>query len=409
MKTKFFIASFAILSNYGHTQSTWNTNLNNGTSLKFGTSTSVPLDFYTNGTKYMSLDDHGKFTINGLSGSATGVVFVDQNGVLGRLPGSYSGGPCTENALPWSQGGNKDVGSNNTIGTCTLEDFILKAGNLNTIFIKSNSSQFVGIGPNNSSPSAALDVSDGQPNYYGSGTSKNHLTLAGDDNGAITSNAKMTLQFIDKFSIYENIQSSVVERFRINNGILSSYLPIEASGDIKRKSTTNATCKIITENSLGSYEFKIDNTGTGRISSGGTDYLNYKASLNNYPQVWIGGPGGGVKPIGTHADFSFAVSGKIVAQSIYVTAPSQTNWADYVFADDYKLLPLSEVEAYYKINKHLPEIPTTSEVKKDGIDIGTMNVLLLKKVEELTLYIVELNKKMQSIQEYSKSNKQEQK
>ena len=60
----------------------------------------------------------------------------------------------------------------------------------------------------------------------------------------------------------------------------------------------------------------------------------------------------------------------------------------------YNLKSLSEVEQFVKVNKHLPEVPTTAEVQKDGIDIGTTQATLLKKIEELTLYMIEQNKKI---------------
>ena len=87
-----------------------------------------------------------------------------------------------------------------------------------------------------------------------------------------------------------------------------------------------------------------------------------------------------------------AVEGNILAKEIKVT----TNIAvpDYVFDQDYTLDKLSEVEAYVKEHKHLPEIPSAKEIEANGIDLGEMNLLLLKKVEELTLHLIEKEKEM---------------
>ncbi len=74
-------------------------------------------------------------------------------------------------------------------------------------------------------------------------------------------------------------------------------------------------------------------------------------------------------------------------------------WCDYVFDDDFALMPLDSLEQFVKLNKHLPDIPTETEVTKNGIDIGDMNQKLLKKVEELTLYIISLQKQMNRQQE----------
>jgi hypothetical protein len=76
---------------------------------------------------------------------------------------------------------------------------------------------------------------------------------------------------------------------------------------------------------------------------------------------------------------------------------SLNHWNDYVFHDDYKLMPLSELESFVNANKHLPEIPSEKEVIENGINIGEMNALLLKKIEELTLYVIELKKQLDQL------------
>jgi hypothetical protein len=76
---------------------------------------------------------------------------------------------------------------------------------------------------------------------------------------------------------------------------------------------------------------------------------------------------------------------------------SLDGWSDYVFENGYKLLSLNEVEKYIEANKRLPDIPSAAEVKDDGVNLGEMNALLLKKVEELTLYVIELNKEISKL------------
>ncbi|MBK9578192.1 MAG: hypothetical protein IPO40_14035 [Fibrobacteres bacterium] len=72
---------------------------------------------------------------------------------------------------------------------------------------------------------------------------------------------------------------------------------------------------------------------------------------------------------------------------------------DFVFAPGYKLQPLSEVEAYVKTNRHLPGIASASEMEAGkSVDLVQMNLDLLKKVEELTLHVIEQNKKIEAIQ-----------
>ena len=104
------------------------------------------------------------------------------------------------------------------------------------------------------------------------------------------------------------------------------------------------------------------------------------------------------------ANYKLFVETGILTEKVRVAIKNTANWSDYVFADDYQLAKLSEVEAFLKTNKHLPNIPSAEEVVKDGIDLGAMDAKLLGKVEELTLYIIALNKEIELLK-----SKQEQK
>jgi hypothetical protein len=90
---------------------------------------------------------------------------------------------------------------------------------------------------------------------------------------------------------------------------------------------------------------------------------------------------------------------KIYAEEISVIANAMDiSWYDHVFNQDYKLMSLSELEQFIKINKHLPEIPSEKEVKENGLDLAKISGKLLLKIEELTLYIIEQEKKVQEMQ-----------
>ncbi|WP_158800291.1 cell division protein ZapB [Pedobacter sp. L105] len=91
-----------------------------------------------------------------------------------------------------------------------------------------------------------------------------------------------------------------------------------------------------------------------------------------------------------------AVNGIIHSQEVKV---DMTGWSDYVFKKEYPLLPLSEVKTYIDKNQHLPDMPSESEVIKTGLSLGDMNKLLTKKVEELTLYLIDNQKQLQQLQE----------
>lgn len=95
----------------------------------------------------------------------------------------------------------------------------------------------------------------------------------------------------------------------------------------------------------------------------------------------------------TNPTAKLAVNGIIKAKEVKVTIEA-VDWPDFVFNSNHKLRPLGEVEQFIKANNHLPEIPTETEVKQNGVGLGEMNAKLLQKIEELTLYMIEQQKQM---------------
>ncbi|PCJ24235.1 MAG: hypothetical protein COA97_10095 [Flavobacteriales bacterium] len=91
-------------------------------------------------------------------------------------------------------------------------------------------------------------------------------------------------------------------------------------------------------------------------------------------------------------------SGLVIAREIKVSLTEGGNWPDYVFHKEYNLEPLCEVEKYIKKNKHLFGVPNKKEVSENGIKLGEMNAILLRKIEELTLYIIALEKRINVIE-----------
>jgi len=104
--------------------------------------------------------------------------------------------------------------------------------------------------------------------------------------------------------------------------------------------------------------------------------------------------------------YRLAVNGDAIFTKVVVKPYG--NWPDYVFHASYRLRPLSEVEQFIQQHHHLPDVPAAEEVEKDGQDLGNNQAILLKKVEELTLYLIEQNKKLEqldaSVKELKKEN-----
>ena len=103
-----------------------------------------------------------------------------------------------------------------------------------------------------------------------------------------------------------------------------------------------------------------------------------------------------------HTDALLAVNGTIKAKKVNVTL---SGFPDYVFKPGYSLLSLSQTEAFIKENGHLPGVPTEKEVMEQGIDLGQLNVIMLEKIEEMTLHIIELEKEIKQLKQHNKTGK----
>ena len=103
----------------------------------------------------------------------------------------------------------------------------------------------------------------------------------------------------------------------------------------------------------------------------------------------------GIGCVNNMNDFALAVQGGVVSTKVSVL--DIDSWPDFVFGNNYKLMNLYELEQYIYANQHLPEVPSAEEVSASGIDLGEMNAILLQKVEELTLHIIELQKQIDEL------------
>jgi len=103
-------------------------------------------------------------------------------------------------------------------------------------------------------------------------------------------------------------------------------------------------------------------------------------------------------------EYDLAVNGKIRSHEIKVET---ANWPDYVFEKDYKLPTLAETEKFIQSNGHLPDVPKASELETNGVSLGEMNKLLIKKVEEITLHLIEKDKVLKEVVERLKKSETE--
>lgn len=101
--------------------------------------------------------------------------------------------------------------------------------------------------------------------------------------------------------------------------------------------------------------------------------------------------------VGPHTDAMLTVSGKVACKEVRVFNNGSGYWADFVFEKNYKLMPILEVEKFYLKNRHLPNIPTAKQIEENGNDLAKTDALLLQKIEELTLYIVQQQKEIEDL------------
>ncbi len=132
------------------------------------------------------------------------------------------------------------------------------------------------------------------------------------------------------------------------------------------------------------------NISMSTVGQGGYNAFRF-GTKTSFPYVFEGGNVG----IGTtNPKEKLVVNGKISATEVKVKS---TPNSDYIFEPDYALRPIQEVETFIKAYKHLPDIPSAEEFKQNGVGLGEMDNMLLKKVEELTLYVIELKKENEEL------------
>lgn len=156
----------------------------------------------------------------------------------------------------------------------------------------------------------------------------------------------------------------------------------------------------IFHNAANMFGFSSNGIEVMRIHSNGKigiNTTNPTAQLTVNGTVLIGDPASVTLPVG----YKLFVQSGILAEKVKVALTNTGDWADYVFNKDYRLKSLEEVKNYINENKHLPGVPSAEELKENGgFDVAKMDAKLLEKIEELTLYVIELNKKIEQQQKH---------
>ncbi len=279
-----------------------------------------------------------------------------------------------------------------------------------------------------------------------SGTDANLDLLSTDDNSTVSNNISFgrynqsTGALIHKFGITSwaetgNQGSNSGDRISFNYGTQSNIwtnselMVIKANGNIGVGTTSPAyklhvngstyTQGLHSSTAINIYSPQAGNTSkrvTINTLTGNSAYMyNYDEVAQTFHTMNFGGShnlnsgitvlGDGHVGIGTNdPNHKLEVNGTIRSKKVKVEA---VNWPDYVFISSYKLRPLSEVETFIKTNEHLPEVPSAKELEEKGLDLGAMDATLLKKVEELTLYMIEMKKEIEQLKKKNRELEQQ--
>ena len=135
----------------------------------------------------------------------------------------------------------------------------------------------------------------------------------------------------------------------------------------------------------------------GNHPSANIDFVHWKNGSQTLSMTVLEG---GLVGIGTDQipnGYSLAVNGKVICEEVRVR--EYQNWPDFVFLPDYTMMSLYELEQYIQQENHLPNVPSAAEVSQSGYDVGEMNAILLQKIEELTLHVIDLQKQIDELQE----------
>jgi len=366
---------------------TWNLTGNAGTAVTdfIGTTDSKALIFKTNNTEKMKINPDGRFIFfnvntpgqiwdkNLFFGGGIDNATTSNNAVFGM-------GAFTQNTVG---GGNTALGTN-SMSLMTSGEINVSVG-FNSMRNTQSGSSNVAVGMN------SLEYFQNGNGNVGVGTSAlGSGSLVGDSNVAVGLSALRYLNIgnsnvvlgADSFRAIKMGSNNVNVGFSNARYITSGNNNVFIGSNIVPYNTTSPN------NELNIGNWIVGNNGTIGIGQ----FTNQL-------------PADGIAPDGER--YKLFVKDGIRTEKVKVDIAASNGWADYVFEKDYKLMSLNDLSQFINKNGHLPEVPTTKEAIENGIELKEMNILLLKKVEELTLHLIQQNKELVSQKEEIQALKKE--
>jgi len=243
------------------------------------------------------------------------------------------------------------------------------------------SSGNVGIGT--ASPTAQLDVRDGSGLAV---VASNAKILLSD----VTSGIYLRMDNSGNLQIANNSLSPLMTYLKTGNVGIGTTSPL-GQLEVWRPASNGIVTRFATKFDNGQ---ALDAVAVQTNSSQGYFSFDLSASIPSWQNLVIPVGNVGIGTVDPHG-YKLAVNGNVIATSM--TVKLYANWPDYVFKPQYKLPSLASVKTYIDKNQHLPEMPSEQEVKDNGINLGEMVKIQTKKIEELTLYAIELKEENQKL------------
>ncbi|CAH0213881.1 hypothetical protein [Chryseobacterium sp. Bi04] len=375
---KKIIILLAAVAGLNSNAQSWNLSGNAGTAPGtnfIGTTDSQPLVFKTNNTEKMKITPNGRFIFFNVT--SPGMVW-DKNLFFGGGTDNASGssntafgmGSLTQNT---TGNGNTAVG-NNAMSSISSGD--------NNVAVGQNSMRHT--------IAATMNVAVGMNSleYFQKGIGNIGMGNSAMGSGSLSGDYNIGIGWDALRYLVAGNNNTVVGR--------SSLVSLAGGSNNIAVGSSNAKAILSGDNNIF-----IGNFITPYVSSPNNELNIGNWIVGNNGTIGIGGfttqlPADGVAPDGQK--YKLFVKEGIRTERVKVDIAAANGWADYVFEKDYKLMPLNDLAQFINKNGHLPEVPTTEQAIKNGIELKEMNILLLKKIEELTLYTIEQQKRIEALE-----------